>query len=273
MTPETLLQHLDQASLWPADSVAAIPSDVALAYQTALQVRQLRVQRGETPRGFKIGFTNRSIWERYQVFEPIWGTVWDTTLTYANAHDEATVDISHMSQPRLEPELVFGMRRTPSADLNAQSLFEAIEWMACGFEIVQSHAADWRFKVADTVTDSALHAHLLVGKPLAVRDVASDGEALHMLLAGLSLQLIHEGKTVETGHASHVLDSPLMALLHFLKALRQCPGAPEVQAGNVITTGTWTDAWPLKAGQQWESRYDFPLTGLKIKLNLGSEGT
>jgi len=41
----------------------------------------------------------------------------------------------------------------------------------------------------------------------------------------------------------------------------------------VITTGTWTDAWPLKAGQQWESRYDFPLTGLKIKLNLGSEGT
>jgi 2-oxo-3-hexenedioate decarboxylase len=46
-----------------------------------------------------------------------------------------------------------------------------------------------------------------------------------------------------------------------------------VQAGDVITTGTWTDAWPLKAGQQWESRYDLPLTGLKIKLNLGSEGT
>jgi 2-oxo-3-hexenedioate decarboxylase len=272
MTPETLLQHLDQASLWPADSVASIPNDVALAYQTALQVRQLRVQRGETPRGFKIGFTNRSIWERYQVFEPIWGTVWDTTLSYANTHGQGTVDISHMSQPRLEPELVFGMRRTPAADLSAQSLFEAIEWMACGFEIVQSHAADWRFKVADTITDSALHAHLLVGKTLAVRDVASDGEALHQLLSGLSLQLIHEEKTVETGHASNVLDSPLMALLHFLKALRQCPGAPEVQAGDVVTTGTWTDAWPIKAGQQWESRCDLPLTGLKISLSLGSEG-
>jgi len=100
-----------------------------------------------------------------------------------------------------------------------------------------------------------------------VREVAADGKALHTLLSGMSLQLMHEGKTVETGHASNVLDSPLMALLHFLKALRQCPGAPDVQAGNVITTGTWTDAWPLKAGQEWESRYDLPLTGLKIKLN------
>jgi 2-oxo-3-hexenedioate decarboxylase len=267
MTPETLLQHIDQGSLWPADSAASIPSDVSLAYQTALQVRQLRVQRGEQPRGFKIGFTNRSIWERYQVFEPVWGTVWNTTLSFADAQGEGLVDISHMSQPRLEPELVFGMRSTPPADLTAHNLFESIEWMACGFEIVQSHAADWRFKVADTVTDSALHAHLLVGKPLAVRDVASDGEALHMLLSGLSLRLMHEGKTLETGHASNVLDSPLMALLYFLKTLRQCPGAPDVQAGDVITTGTWTDAWPLKAGQQWESRYDLPLTGLKIKLN------
>jgi 2-oxo-3-hexenedioate decarboxylase len=267
MTPDTLLQHLDQGTLWPANSVAAIPNDVALAYQTALQVRQLRVQRGEQPRGFKIGFTNRSIWERYQVFEPIWGTVWDTTLTHADTQGVGSVAISHMSQPRLEPELVFGMRSTPADELNPQSLFEAIDWMACGFEIVQSHAADWRFKVADTVTDSALHAHLLVGKPLAVREVAADGAALHALLSGMSLQLIHEGKTVETGHASNVLDSPLMALLHFLKALRQCPGAPDVRAGDVITTGTWTDAWPLKAGQEWESRYDLPLTGLKIKLN------
>jgi len=51
-----------------------------------------------------------------------------------------------------------------------------------------------------------------------------------------------------------------------LKAFRQCPGATDVQAGDVITTGTWTDAAPLKAGQQWESRYEHPLTGLKIKL-------
>ena len=266
MTPEKLLQHIDTGKLWPQDFTQGISADVSAAYQTALQVRRLREQRGELPRGYKIGFTNRSIWQRYQVFEPIWGTVWDTTLTYADENGEGTVDISRMSQPRLEPELVFGMRSTPSSDLNLETLFDAIEWMACGFEIVQSHAEDWRFKLADTVTDSGLHAHLLLGKPIALRKLAADGHTLHELLAGMSLQLVHQQQLVETGYASHVLDSPLMALLYFLKALRQCPGATDVQAGDVITTGTWTDAAPLKAGQQWESRYEHPLTGLKIKL-------
>jgi 2-keto-4-pentenoate hydratase len=91
MTPETLLHHIDHGTLWPDAAVASIPDDVALAYQTALQVRKLREARGEIPKGFKIGFTNRSIWERYQVFEPIWGTVWNTTLSFANDANEGTV--------------------------------------------------------------------------------------------------------------------------------------------------------------------------------------
>ena len=266
MTPETLLQHIDKGNLWPEESLASIPADAAQAYQTALQVRQLRVARGEEPRGFKIGFTNRSIWDRYQVFEPIWGTVWDTTLSIANEVGECSVDISRMCQPRLEPELVFGMRCTPPADLTVQSLFESIEWMSSGFEVVQSHAADWKFKVADTVIDSGLHAHLVVGKSVQVADVASSGEGLHAMLAGMSLELTQAGQSMEKGAASNVLDSPLMALLHFIKALRNCPGAPDVQAGDVITTGTWTDAWPLGAGQVWQSRYELPLSGLTLKV-------
>jgi 2-oxo-3-hexenedioate decarboxylase len=266
MTPETLLQHLDEGQLWPQDALDRMPNDAAQAYQTALQVRQLRVARGEQPRGFKIGFTNRSIWQRYQVFEPIWGTVWDTTLSLANEAGECSVDISRMCQPRLEPELVFGMRCTPPADLTVETLFDSIEWMASGFEVVQSHALDWKFKVADTITDSGLHAHLVVGRAVKVADVASSGAALHALLAGMSLALLQAGQSVEKGAASNVLDSPLMALLHFMKTLRNCPGAPDVLPGDVITTGTWTDAWPLVAGQVWQSQYALPLTGLRLQV-------
>ncbi len=266
LTPETLLQHMDTGQLWPEQAVERISPDVAQAYQTALQVRQLRLGRGEQPRGFKIGFTNRSIWQRYQVFEPIWGTVWNTTLSLAQPDGACSVDISRMCQPRLEPELVFGLRCTPQADVTLQSLFESIDWMASGFEVVQSHAADWKFKVADTVTDSGLHAHLVVGQPVQVAEVAHSGEALHRLLAGLSLELRQAGQLVEKGLAANVLDSPLMALLHFVQALRNCPGAPDLQAGDVVTTGTWTDAWPLLSGQVWESLYDAPLKGVKLKV-------
>ena len=78
MSPEDLLEHHDSARLWPVDPGNSGLADVAAAYQRALAVRALRVARGEQPRGYKVGFTNRGIWQRYNVFAPIWGTVWDT---------------------------------------------------------------------------------------------------------------------------------------------------------------------------------------------------
>jgi 2-oxo-3-hexenedioate decarboxylase len=43
-------------------------------------VRSLREARGEKVLGRKIGFTNRTIWEQYGVYAPIWGYVYDTTV-------------------------------------------------------------------------------------------------------------------------------------------------------------------------------------------------
>ncbi len=76
MTPQDLLDRYDSGALW-ADPLRADNTtdgvDVPAAYQQALAVRALRIARGEVPRGYKIGFTNRNIWPRYNVFAPIWG--------------------------------------------------------------------------------------------------------------------------------------------------------------------------------------------------------
>ena len=110
LTPELLLQHSDAGTLWPAqDRDAGNWPDLEVAYRDALAVRALREKRGEQPVGFKVGFTNRTIWERYGVFAPIWGTVWNTTLTRAEG-DEGRLSLAQLAQPRLEPEVVFGMR-------------------------------------------------------------------------------------------------------------------------------------------------------------------
>lgn len=65
---------------------------------------------------------------------------------------------------------------------------------------------------------------------------------------------------------ANVLDGPLHALHHFLVALRDCPGAPDLQPGDVVTTGTWTDAWPVAAGEQWRAVFDSPLSPLEIEF-------
>ncbi|MFI5185023.1 MAG: hypothetical protein ACHQNV_11525, partial [Vicinamibacteria bacterium] len=47
--------------------------DAEMAYRIAARLHDHRLGRGWKPLGRKIGFTNRTIWARYDVFQPIWG--------------------------------------------------------------------------------------------------------------------------------------------------------------------------------------------------------
>ncbi len=260
MTPAELLRHLDEATLWPGG--CGLTNEEALA--RALQVRALRVARGEQPRGFKIGFTNRTIWPRYGVHEPIWGTVWDTTLHLCEG--EGTIQLAGTAQPRIEPECVFGLRAEPPPRADLQALRDCIDWFAPGFEIVQSHCADWRFTTADTLADSALHARLLVGRRIDAAALPADAQAFDAALAAAGVRLQRDGAEVERGTGANVLDGPLHALLHFVRALRGVAGAPALRAGDVVTTGTWTDAWPVQPGETWQAAFDAPLEPLTIRF-------
>ncbi len=264
MTPQSLLKHLDTGQPWDALPSAESGLDMAAAYQAALAVRQLRIDRGDVPRGFKLGFTNRNIWERYQVFAPIWGTVWDGTLTYCERH--AKVSLANTCQPRLEPEAVFGMKSTPKPDATLDDLFNAIEWVAPGVEIVQSHAKDWKFTSVDTVADGGLHARLLVGHKVAVSSIAKTAQAFNERMAAATVNLTNDDEVVDDGSGANVMESPLLALQHFLIELRKCPGAPELVAGDVVTTGTWTDAWSVEAGEQWIAEFSAPLSRLSVEF-------
>jgi 2-keto-4-pentenoate hydratase len=260
MTPELLLKHSDEATLWPQ----GCGHDVGVAYERALSVRQLRIARGEQPRGYKIGFTKRTIWERYGVYAPIWGTVWNTTLTFCDGEGE--LSLARTCQPRIEPECVFGLKATPPARATLDDLLACVEWIAPGFEIVQSHSKDWKFVAADTVADSGLHGLLLVGRKIAVGGLPRDAAAFDAQLAADRIVLRRGDERIDEGVGANVLDGPLHALAHFLAELRNCPGAPDLQPGDVVTTGTWTDAWPVQRGETWRAEFGEPLAPISVRF-------
>ena len=264
MTPTTLLQHYDSAALWPAVLSETSAYTLAAAYQDALALRSLRLARGEKARGFKLGFTNRSIWPIYGVYAPIWGTVYDSTLQVGEG--ESRLPVAGLCQPRIEPEIVFGMRHTPVAGASLEDLFDAIEWLAPGFELVQSHLPNWKFKAPDAVADGGLHGRLVVGPRLALRSFATNASELVQRLAQSTVRLVCDGKVQLQGQGSLVLDSPLQALHHFLADLHACPGAPALLPGDVVTTGTWTDALPVQTGQTWRAEFDAPIPALQLQL-------
>jgi 2-oxo-3-hexenedioate decarboxylase len=264
VNPQTLLSHIDSGELWTTAPSEDASFNIAQAYRDALAVRALRIARGEVPRGFKIGFTNRNIWQRYGVYGPIWGTVYTTSLSFCEG--EGVVSLKGTCQPRLEHEAVFGMRVTPPANASLDDLFDSLEWVAPGFEVVQSHLPDWKFKAPDTVADGGLHARLLVGRKVPVAQIASSASQLNEQLAAAQVHLIKGGMTVESGCGANVLDGPLLALQYFLKELRACPGAVDLLAGDVITTGTWTDAWPVLPGETWTADFGHPLSRLQVEF-------
>lgn len=261
MTPQTILSHYDSAQIWPN----LTDLDVPVAYQHALAVRDLRLARGEQARGYKIGFTNSTIWPRYNVSAPVWGTVYDTTLSFCD--ELGILSLEGTCQPRIEPEVVFGLRAQPCEGASLEDLFTCIDWIAPGFEIVQSHQANWKFAAPDAIADSALHAKLLVGKKVPLQGIASNAKALCDALTSATVRLSQDAKVIDSGAGAAVLGDPLHALLHLIHEMHKCPGAPKLQAGDVITTGTWTDAWPVKSGQTWAADFDAPLPRLEVAFS------
>ncbi len=139
------------------------------AYRVSAALDAMRAARGESRLGRKIGFTNRTIWHEYGVYAPIWGFVYDSTVHDLGATE--VLSLAGFAEPRIEPEIVFGLSAAPSADMNEAALLACLEWVAHGFEIVQSIYPRWKFAAADTVAANGVHGALLIGPrhPIAPR--------------------------------------------------------------------------------------------------------
>ena len=218
--------------------------------------------RGERLVGRKIGFTNRTIWPEYGVYAPNWGFVTDRTVRDLSAG--ATLPLKGFVEPRIEPEIVFGLSRAPAPGMDEAALAGCIDWIAHGFEIVQSPFPHWKFAPADTVACNALHGALLIGPRHAFQARAADWLRE---LAIFHIDLARNGALADSGHAANVLDSPFLALRHLVELLGADPVNPPLAAGEIVSTGTLTRALPVKPGESWRTRLrGLPIDGIELRF-------
>ena len=230
----------------------------AQGYAAAAALHRHRVAAGWKPVGRKIGFTNRTIWPRYGVYEPIWGMVYDRTLVPSEG-STATVRLEGLVQPRIEPEICFGLKARPQAD----NVLDAIAWVAHAIEIVQCHHPEWKLKLADSTAGNGLHGRLIVGEKVPLEHVPN----LVAALPRMEVVLKKADRVVDRGVGANVLDSPLLALAYLVKVLDGQPEAPPLAAGEVISTGTLTDAYPVAPGETWRTELaGLPLPGLTVRF-------
>jgi 2-keto-4-pentenoate hydratase len=241
--------------------------DVAAAYAVADLIHAMRLADGARVVGRKIGFTNPAMWPQYGVSNPVWAYVYDTTVTYladnlADTSNPQTCSLRDFVQPKIEPEIIFHFHAAPPPDGDIAAVLACIDWVAHGFEMVQSHYPGWKFQAPDAIADWGMHARLLVGKPQAVDTL---GAGLQEALAAFRLALSCDGQLIEAGKGANVLGNPLAAVVHLMQVLAsQLPHQP-LQAGEMVTTGTVTSAYAVQAGQTWQTALEgIALPGLSV---------
>jgi 2-keto-4-pentenoate hydratase len=261
---DRLIDAYDRAQTLEPITTSDPSFDVPAGYAVLREIQTRRAASGWRPVGRKIGFTNRTIWSRYGVDRPMWAHVYAHTVRPApNAH--ATFALSGLVQPRIEPEVVFGLRRPVSVAGDARAVLDAVEWIAAGFELVQSHFPDWKFQAADCTAAFGLHGALIVGPVTSLDDHGRD--RLAIALPDFEVTLRCGAEIVDRGRGSHTLDSPALALQHLAGVLASQPEAAPLRAGEIVTTGTLTDAWPVAPGSRWRSDYGtLGLLGIELSL-------
>ena len=254
------------------------------AYNITDAMRATRLARGERVLGRKIGFTNRTIWAEYGVYAPMWGYLYDTTVrnladlgacpgkvgtgfpngTCAN-ENSGTFPLAGLAEPRIEPEIVFGLSRAPAQDMDDATLIGCVEWIAHGFELVQSIFPGWKFSPADTVAANGLHGALLIGPR---HPVGARAEEWRRTLTSFDIDLKCDGAPMDRGRAGNVMEGPLSTLRYTMNLLANDRANPPLAPGEIVTTGTLTKALPVKPGETWSTELQgVALEGISVRFS------
>jgi len=238
------------------------------AYDIAKSILNIRIAQGEKPVGRKIGFSNGRVASKYGLGTPLWATMFDTTVRYTE-DNHGIQSLNGAIQPRIEPEIVFMLGRTPAPDATIEELADCIEWMAHGYEIDVCPFPDWKFQEVDAIAAFGLHGALILGEPRVLS--AATRRNLGATLANASVSLSCSAQPSFTlmaaGFGNEVQGNPVNALWQLHRQLQTQPQFSPLTAGEIITTGTWTDCYPVKPGQTWTTAFSgLSVAGLTLSF-------
>jgi 2-keto-4-pentenoate hydratase len=205
------------------------------AYAIQLRGVQTAVQSGQRVIGYKIGLTSPAMQAQFGVPEPDFGHLLDRM----QPRESGFVPVSTLCAPRAEPEIAFvleGAIAAPGA--TTVEVLDATDYLLPAIEVVDSRFEDWRITIADTVADNASSGRFVLGgPPVRVGD---------MDLSDTAVALAVNGSVVRAGSTGAVLGNPATAVAWLANTLAAL--GVQMEAGDVILSGSCTAAVPVRAG-------------------------
>ena len=189
--------------------------------------------------GLKIGLTYVPTWARIGVSEPF-----VAPMPVSGIAGAGPTWLERCTAPRLEVEVVLTLGAPLEPGMTTPEVVDAVDGVALGFELVDSHYPDWRATPPDLVADFGCHAGLRTGEATSLPPGELERlEHLQVRLTG------GEGPPV-LAKGRDVLGGPIAAVCAALR----CAGARPIPAGHLVSTGSLTGrAHPVAAAETWEA--------------------
>ena len=180
----------------------------------------LRLDEGDLPIGYKLGWTSAVMREALGISRPNWGTLW---------HSQVVVDVLDLRaliHPKVEPELVFRCDADLHGDLDAVAVAESGGSWALGLEFVDPRWPSFEFDFLDNTADNSSGARVAIGAFSPLEDPAR-----------LTVEF-SDGSTTRSGDGSNAMGNPLDAVAWLVRSLAH--EGTGLQRGDVVFTGGLT---------------------------------
>ncbi len=242
---EVLARRLDDA--WENQtSIAPLTESDGLAVEDSYAVQsrwtELRVARGETIAGRKIGLTSAAMQNMMNVNEPDYGSLWASRYFHADSSGKAEVPTGIFIAPRVEGEIAFLMAEPLSGEnITAEDVFDTTEALAVSVEVVDSRITDWKIKLADTIADNASYGGYTLGpwnEDLATEDLRT-----------LGMIVSKNGESVIEAVGAAALGNPANGVAWLARKLHSF--GVSLNPGDVVLSGSLGGAVDAKKGDSF----------------------
>jgi len=245
-------KHLDKLSreLMKAkagEPITIIPTkkfpelSISEAYAVQFKTMAARVNRGEVVVGWKAAATNKAVQEKFGVYEPIYGHIYDSMVI----PEGDAIPISRFVHPVVEGEICFILKK----DLKGPGVTIAKVLMATAGVVPAIEIGNLRFymqKAQDYISDNSNAAMVVLGSKLTpIFDI-------DLRLTGMVLE--KNGEVIASGAGAAVLGNPAEPVAKLANKLAEF--GLHLSAGQFIITGSVTMGVPPEAGACFSAAFD-----------------
>lgn len=230
----------------PINTLTSIYPDLTNQDAYAIQAATLR-RRASPIVGFKLGYTSAAMRAQMNIAEPNYGVLTkDHLLNQQDGALDGYVPFEELIHPLIEPEIAILINQEISGAGHTRHTIQShIEAVMPALEVVDTRYKEYKFSLADNISDNSSGARVVLGAPKKLSQVDD------LRLSGALLW--SEGCLLDTGVGANSMGDPLASIAWLAGFLAQ--QELSIPTGSIIMTGSLTKSYPAKSKQTFLAEF------------------